>query len=122
MNAPARAYARTARIAMTTREIEASLLVQCAVDIERARACTDDARALPDALTANCRVWHELAEGAAANDGAPIELRAGTLRLARFVMASTRKILETPDPVAVQTLIDINRTLAAGLRGSAGPA
>ncbi len=119
MNQAALAYGRTARTTMNVREIEAALLGQCAAELERARHLADDPRALPDALSRNCLVWHELADGAARNTDAPAELRANTLRIARFVMASTRTIIEKGDQRRIDRLIEVNRQIARGLLGEA---
>jgi flagellar protein FlaF len=47
----------------------------------------------------------------------PMEIRQNIANIAVFVMKQTVEMQLNPDPAKLQSLIDINRNLAAGLSG-----
>ena len=47
----------------------------------------------------------------------PLEIRQNIANIAVFVMKQTVDMQLNPDPAKLQSLIDINRNLAAGLSG-----
>ena len=63
MHHAAQAYARTARSALSGRELEAAVLQRCANDLQRAlQSLPDDPQPLLEALNRNSRLWGEFGD------------------------------------------------------------
>ena len=117
-HAAASAYARTAQVALTPRELEASLLLKAA---HRLQSIADDwVRAeaeLTPALTYNRRIWTILATSATAVESPlPEAIKRNVAQLAEFIFNRTLAVLADPAPGKLASLIGINRDIAAGLR------
>jgi flagellar protein FlaF len=116
------AYAAAAKSAQSTvspRELEASLLIKAAM---RLQAIADDwlgrARELDDALGYNRKLWTLLVSAVIAEDNPlPVDIKRNILGLANFIFNQTFRIAAAPAPEALGSLIQINRDIAAGLRG-----
>jgi flagellar protein FlaF len=113
------AAARTAQSVVSPRELEASLLIKAAT---RLQAAVDDwnprGAALDDALSYNRRLWTLLVKAMIAEDNPlPVGIKTNVLGLANFIFNQTFRIAADPQPQALGALIDINRDIAAGLRG-----
>ncbi|WP_332698053.1 flagellar biosynthesis regulator FlaF [Bosea sp. (in: a-proteobacteria)] len=116
------AYAAAARSAQNTaspRELEASLLLKAGV---RLQAIIDDwagrSRELDDALTYNRKLWTLLVSAVIAEDNPlPVDIKRNILSLANFIFNHTFRVAANPGPAGLTVLVDINRDIAAGLRG-----
>lgn len=113
------AAAKTAQSVVSPRELEASLLIKAAT---RLQAVVDDwgqrNRELDEALTYNRRLWTLLVSAVIAEDNPlPVGIKTNILSLANFIFNQTFKISADPQPQALGILVNINRDIAAGLRG-----
>lgn len=113
------AAAKTAQSVVSARELEASLLIKAAT---RLQTVADDwagrANDLDDALSYNRRLWTLLVKAMIAEDNPlPVGIKTNMLGLANFVFNQTFRIAADPQPQALGVLVDINRDIAAGLRG-----
>ena len=114
------AAAKTAQSVVSPRELEASLLIKAAT---RLQAVADDwnlrERELDEALTYNRRLWTLLVSAVIAEDNPlPVGIKTNILGLANFIFNQTFKISADPQPQALGILVNINRDIAAGLRGA----
>ncbi|PKQ02137.1 MAG: flagellar protein FlaF [Alphaproteobacteria bacterium HGW-Alphaproteobacteria-12] len=123
MPRPHDAYANASRIAPTDpREFEATILTRAAGQLQRIRDnwANETARALRDALIYNRRIWTVFAASAAENEHPlPREIKQNIANLAVFIFKRTSEIesQHEPAPQMLDTLITINREIAAGLYG-----
>jgi flagellar protein FlaF len=116
------AYAAAAKSAQNTaspRELEASLLIKAAT---RLQGIADDwsarARDLDEALNYNRKLWTLLVSAIIAEDNPlPVEIKRNILGLANFIFNQTFRIAAAPAPEGLGILVNINRDIAAGLRG-----
>jgi flagellar protein FlaF len=113
------AAAKTAQSVVSPRELEASLLIKAAT---RLQAVADDWEArghgLDEALTYNRRLWTLLVSAVIAEDNPlPVGIKQNILSLANFVFNQTFRISADPQPQSLGILVNINRDIAAGLRG-----
>jgi len=113
------AAAKTAQSVVSPRELEASLLIKAAM---RLQAVVDDwgqrERELDEALTYNRRLWTLLVSAVIAEDNPlPVGIKTNILSLANFIFNQTFKISSDPQPQSLGILVNINRDIAAGLRG-----
>ena len=66
----------------------------------------------------NRRLWTIFMGAAESNDNPqPIEIRQNIINIAVFVMQRTIEMQTNPTPEKLQSLIDINSNIAAGLSG-----
>ncbi|MCU4180626.1 flagellar biosynthesis regulator FlaF [Bosea sp. BH3] len=113
------AAAKTAQTVVSPRELEASLLVKAAT---RLQIIADDwdqrAAELDEALSYNRRLWTLLVSAVIAEDNPlPVEIKQNILALANFIFNQTFRIAAEPQAKSLGVLININRDIAAGLRG-----
>jgi flagellar protein FlaF len=117
------AYASASRIApKDPREFEASILTRAAGQLQRIRDnwSNENNAALYDALVYNRRIWTVFAASAAENEHPlPREIKQNIANLAVFIFKRTSEIESAtePQPQLLDTLIMINREIAAGLYG-----
>jgi flagellar protein FlaF len=112
------AYARGSRTAPDQRVLEADALLKAARRLEDVRNAwtPEDGRVLDEALLYNRKLWTIFATEAA--DGAerlPHELRNNIANIAVFVFKRSLDLLAAPAPEKIDALIEINRSIAAGL-------
>ena len=70
------------------------------------------------ALLYNRRLWSIFMSAAETNDNPqPMQIRQNIANIGIFVLKQTVEMQMDPDPAKLQSLIDINRNLAAGLSG-----
>jgi flagellar protein FlaF len=70
------------------------------------------------ALLFNRRLWTIFMSAAESNDNPqPVEVRQNIRNIAVFVMQRTIEMQADPKPEKLQSLIDINSNIAAGLSG-----
>ena len=115
------AYARTAQESSSPREIEAQTLLLAArklVEVQTDWKGPD--KRMHAALLFNRRLWTIFMSAAESNDNPqPLEVRQNILNIAVFVMQRTIEMQKNPTPEKLQSLIDINSNIAAGLSGRA---
>jgi flagellar biosynthesis activator protein FlaF len=121
MQYAASAYARVAQATQSPRELEANVLLKAA---SRLQAIGDDwagRRAeLDDALTYNRKLWTILVTSVTdAESALPQAIKNNIANLGLFVFHRTMDIVTAPAPEKLGVLVNINRELAAGLRGQA---
>lgn len=115
------AYASASRNApKDPREFEATILTRAAGQLQRIRDNweSETVSTLHDALTYNRRIWTVFAASAAENEHPlPREIKQNIANLAIFIFKRTSEIEANrePEPRLLDTLIMINREIAAGL-------
>lgn len=115
------AYASASRNApKDPREFEATILTRAAGQLQRIRDNweSETVNTLHDALTYNRRIWTVFAASAAENEHPlPREIKQNIANLAIFIFKRTSEIEANrePEPRLLDTLIMINREIAAGL-------
>ncbi|WP_202943983.1 flagellar biosynthesis regulator FlaF [Parvibaculum lavamentivorans] len=102
------------------REFEATILTRAAGQLQRIRDnwTNETASALRDALLYNRRIWTVFAASAAEKEHPlPREIKQNIANLAIFIFKRTSEIESSrePAPQLLDTLIMINREIAAGL-------
>jgi flagellar protein FlaF len=121
MSNAANAYARTAQQSSSPRDIEAQALLMAArklVEVQSDWKGLD--KRMQAALLFNRRLWTIFMSAAESNDNPqPLEIRQNIVNIAVFVMQRTVELQSSPAPEKLQSLIDINSNIAAGLAGRA---
>lgn len=118
----AQAYHQTTKVVETPRERESALLMKAAASLQRIRDEWDVSTdvELRTALTFNRKLWTIFMSAVTQDDSPlPVEVRQNIANLGMFVMNQTRDILYAPSPRPEQlgVLVQLNRQIAAGLRG-----
>ena len=120
MSHAAQAYSRTSETA-PPREIEAQALLKAAKqlrDVQTNWAGPDTN--MHKALLFNRRLWSIFMSAAQADENPqPVEVRQKIANIGVFVMKQTIDMQLNPDPAKLNSLIDINCNIAAGLAGRA---
>jgi flagellar protein FlaF len=114
-----KAYAAVARETASPRELEASLLLKAASKLQSVHEGWTERRAvLGEALTYNRRLWVFFLDAVCSADNQlPVLVRQNIANLGIFVINETVSLMIDPQPHNLVPLININRGLAAGLRG-----
>lgn len=115
-------YTQMRKVTASPRQIEAELLTSITADLEAAVGKGEKGfPALVEALHRNTKLWTALVTDLASDGNAlDAELRARLISLGTFSIRFAQKVLtkeEGPEP-----LININRAIAAGLRGAVSEA
>jgi flagellar protein FlbT len=115
------AYAKVALETANPRELEASLLLQAAAKLQAVHdSWRDKPRGLDDALLFNRRLWTVFLDAVTSETNKlPVAVRENLRRLGVYVMAETFSLMTKPKPDHLQSIIQINRGIAAGLRRKA---
>jgi flagellar protein FlaF len=110
-------YAKSAIETADRRELEASLLLRGAAQLQAVRDRWSENRpALHEALLYNRRLWLVFIDAVSSDqNGLPPSIRQNILNIGGFVLAEIFSLMTKPDPVHLENLIRINRKLAAGL-------
>ncbi|MGE3147861.1 MAG: flagellar biosynthesis regulator FlaF [Pseudorhodoplanes sp.] len=118
MQNAAQAYGAVAKQTASPRDLEASLLLQAAFRLQAAQEEWDSERiALDRALTFNRKLWTLFLSSVTRNDNPlPAEIRQNVANIGVFVMNQTLSLITDPAREKLDSLIAINRNLAAGLR------
>jgi flagellar protein FlaF len=113
------AYRAVAKEIASPRELEASLLLKAAARLQAVRDSWADNKAdLDGALAYNRKLWTVFLTSALSGDNPlPAEVRQNIANLGLFVMKQTVSLISNPQPDSLAPLININREIAAGLRG-----
>jgi flagellar protein FlaF len=111
--------ARTNQSVVSPRELEASLLIKAAMRLQSIADNWDARRReLDDALSYNRKLWTLLVSAVIKEDNPlPVDIKRNILGLANFIFNHTFRIAAAPAPGGLSVLVDINRDIAAGLRG-----
>jgi len=119
MQTAAQAYGTVARQTASPRELEADLLLKAAAQLQAIREDWDNKKAkLDEALLYNRKLWSIfLTSVTTPENPLPPEIRQNVANLGVFVMGQTMQMMTAPRPEQLDPLININRQLAAGLRG-----
>lgn len=118
----AQAYNQTTKVVETPRQRESALLMKAAAGLQKVKdewnISTEEE--LRSALTFNRKLWSVFMAAVTQEDSPlPQELRQNIVNLGMFVMNQTREILyeAAPQPEQLTVLVQLNRQIAAGLRG-----
>jgi flagellar protein FlaF len=119
MRTAADAYRAVAKEIASPRDLEAGLLLKAAARLQAIQDSWQERKIeLNDALSFNRKLWSIfIAEVTRADNPLPIEIRQNIANLGVFIMNQTVSILSNPQREALASLININREIAAGLRG-----
>ena len=120
----AHAYQQVGKQTVSPRVLEANLLSRAAAQMQIVRDDWDNRRhELRDALLFNRKLWNIfLTSVTGESSQLPDKLRENIANLGLFVMKQTVSMQDNPIPGKLDTLININRELAAGLRAAKSPA
>ncbi|MGE3622569.1 MAG: flagellar biosynthesis regulator FlaF [Bdellovibrionales bacterium] len=110
------AYATHQHIQETDRDIDARALLICASQLDAARNAESDRALYKDAIKRNQKLW-TIFQVALCDPGnpLPVELKNILLNLSCFVDKVSFRALAEFKPAMLGSLIDINRSIAAGL-------
>jgi flagellar protein FlaF len=113
------AYRSVAKEIANPRDLEADLLLKAAARLQAVSdAWENDRSDLIEALTYNRKLWTFFLGAVTAPDNQlPAEIRQNIANLGVFIMNQTMSVTSNPRREALSSLININRELAAGLRG-----
>ena len=119
MSYAAQAYARTSQTTGQPREIEAQALLKAARQLQEVQTnWTGPDMLMHKALLFNRQLWSIFMSAADSNDNPqPLAVRQNIANIGVFVMKQTLDMQMDPDPAKLNSLIDINCNLAAGLSG-----
>ena len=119
MLSAATAYKNVAMKTANGRELEADLLLKAASRLQAIHDAWDRNKAdLAEALLYNRKLWSIfLTDVTGPDHPLPAEIRQNVANLGIFVMKQTLSVTADPKPESLGSLININRQLAAGLRG-----
>ncbi|MCW2308310.1 flagellar biosynthesis regulator FlaF [Rhodobium gokarnense] len=114
-------YQKTTQSTANPRELEASLLLKAARKLQAVKeSWTEDNSGLNEALDFNRRLWSILATSATAPESPlPREIKQNIGNLAVFIFRHTLSISRRSEPTRLNSLIQINKVMAEGLRGTA---
>jgi flagellar protein FlaF len=115
------AYRETAKVTSSPRQLEASLLLKAASQLQDVRdSWSDEANGLDSALIYNRRLWTIFVSSMAdENNPLPIEIKNNVASLGAFVFSHTIDVQMDPAPEKLEALININKEVAAGLHANA---
>lgn len=121
MSSAAQAYSHTSHTTSPPREIEAQALLKAARQLNEVRSnWVGPDKSMNEALLFNRRLWTIFMSAAESNDNPqPMEIRQNIANIGVFVLKQTLEMQANPDPAKLQSLIDINCNIAAGLSGRA---
>jgi flagellar protein FlaF len=116
-----KAYAAVAKETASPRDLESLLLLKAAFKLQSVYdGWTDQPHGLDDAVLYNRRLWTVFLDSVCDETSAlPVSVRQNIANLGIFVMSETFSLMTNPQPAQLVPLININRELAAGLRGNA---
>jgi flagellar protein FlaF len=123
MHYAANAYSKVAQATQSPRELEAHVLLKAAT---RFQAIRDDwegrAKDLDEALTYNRKIWTVLVSSVTRPENPlPQPIKQNVANLGLFIFNHTLSLMSEAKPERLGVLININRELAAGLRGMGVP-
>jgi flagellar protein FlaF len=120
-SAALQAYARASQRIASPRDIEAQALLKAARQLQDVMVAGDayDA-AMNEALIFNRKLWSIFVSDALRDENPEaIEIRQNIANIGIFVLTQCATLMMQPQIDKLQSLIDINRNIAAGLSGRA---
>jgi len=116
------AYKTVDKKTMPGRETEARVLTQAALKLKDCRdnwGAKDQDEKLDEALKYTQRIW-SIFQGELSNKDNPLprQLKINLLRLSSFIDKRIFETMSYPSPEKLTAVININKNIAAGLRGS----
>lgn len=124
MNAPAvnasvrssaaSAYGQTAKRVETPNDIDAMVLTTAAEKLLNAQA-TPEEDVFEEVLLYNQLIWTVIQSEMTEEHPLPVEIKANLISLSLFIDNQTDKAIGSRDPKMLDSLININRNIAAGL-------
>jgi flagellar biosynthesis activator protein FlaF len=122
MSTGAQAYARTVQASAPAREVEAQALLKAAKQLQDLQSNWShmDPQRIDAALRFNRQLWAIFLSAAQNEENPqPIDVRQKIANIGVFVMNQTVDMQLAPEPAKLNSLIEINRNIAAGLSGRA---
>src|SRR5262245_54477099 len=121
MQHAAQAYGKVSKQTSSPRDLEAELLLKAAARLQALSDGWDASQGqIEEALLYNRKLWSIFLTTVTRNDNPlPAAVRQNVANLGVFVMSQTMSIMTEPKREKLGALININRELAAGLRGRA---
>lgn len=121
-NNPLEAYNSVDKKTMPGRETEARVLTQAALKLKDCRdnwSRKDRDEKLDEALKYTQRIW-SIFQGELSNESNPLprQLKTNLLQLSSFIDKRIFETMSYPSPDKLTAVININKNIAAGLRGS----
>ncbi len=116
------AYNETAKVTKAPRQLEASLLLKAASQLQEIHDnWPGDKSVLDSVLHYNRRLWTVFV-GAVAEQDSPLpkEIRNNVASLGVFIFKHSLELQKDPAPEKLLALININKEIAAGLHTDAG--
>ncbi len=119
MQQVANAYARVQQSTQSPRELESSILLKAGQKLQAVKdGWPESERDLDGALTYNRKLWTILVTSVTREDNPlPREIKQNIVNLGLFIFKHSFALMIDTDPAKLQVLININREIAAGLRG-----
>lgn len=119
MSSAAKAYQAVATKTSSPRDLEADLLLKAASRLQAVQQNWEGNKSkLDDALLYNRKLWSIFLTSATTDENPlPRDIRQNIANLGIFIMNQTMSIMADPKPERLTSLVNINRELAAGLRG-----
>jgi flagellar protein FlaF len=123
MHYAANAYSKVAQATQSPRELEAHILLKAATRFQAIRDDWDGrSKDLDEALTYNRKLWTVLVSSVTRPENPlPVAVKQNVVNLGLFVFNRTLSLMSDASPDRLVVLININRELAAGLRGMGVP-
>ena len=114
----ASAYYKTETATMSSRDLEASLLIKAARQLRDVQDDWDARRSdLADALEYNQKLWTILLSAVTNPDNPlPAEIRQNVANLGIFILGQILDVAQDPSAAKIKVLVNLNRELAGGLR------
>lgn len=115
------AYSETAKATIPPRELEASLLLKAASQMQDVHdSWSGNTSELDSVLIYNRRLWTVLVGAVTdADNPLPLEIKNNIASLGVFIFKQSLEIAAKPNPEKLLPLININREVAAGLNAEA---
>jgi flagellar protein FlaF len=119
MHHAAQAYSNNAKVTLSPRDLEAHLLLKAAAKLQALKDEWTRAEAeLSQALLYNRKLWTIFVSSVTDEASQlPAAIRENIANLGLFVFKRTLDLESEPSAEKLTALIDINRNVAAGLRG-----
>jgi flagellar protein FlaF len=120
MQTGANAYYKTATATMSPRDLEASLLIKAAKQLQAVQDEWGTKRAeLADALEYNQKLWTVLLGSVTRPENPlPAGIRQNVANLGIFILGQILDVAQDPSAAKIKVLVDLNRELAGGLRAT----
>lgn len=118
MQNAAQAYSATTKATTNPRNLEATLLIKAAANIQSVQDNWEEEQdALGDALMYNRKLWSVLLDAMTRDENPlPQEIKNNIGSLGVFILNHTLQVQRSPSADQLGILISINQEIAAGLR------